>query len=36
MLTWIATPFYFLFGLLALIWEAAARFATRLTGSRRS
>jgi len=33
MLTWIAPPFFFLFGLLAIVWDAAARLATR---SRRS
>ena len=35
MLAWILTPFYFLFGLLGLLWEALARFAARVTGTSR-
>ena len=35
MLTWIVTPFFFLFGILALAWEALVRFVTRLAGSGR-
>jgi hypothetical protein len=36
MLTLIATPFYFLFGLLAIAWDTAARLTARMTDSRRS
>ena len=36
MLTRIATPFYFVLGVLALLWESAARFVTQFTGSRRA
>jgi hypothetical protein len=36
MLAWIFTPFYFLLGLLALLGEALARLAARVTGTSRS
>jgi hypothetical protein len=32
MMSWIATPFYLVFGLLALLWESLASLVKRITG----